>query len=93
MTVLHDEDEGRFARIETLWAFISVGDDGSEGVLAASREGLVTPLIGADEKRVRSMRPVAEQIAGMTDKEVWLVKFTGRVDQELIKTAKPSRSN
>jgi hypothetical protein len=57
--------------IDQCWIFISVDKDGNEGACAATMEqfGLV-PLIACDEARLKSLRPMAKKIAGMTGKAI-----------------------
>ena len=73
-------------RIMAIWAFISVQDNGNEGVLAAPLlgPGSLVPLIGADEARLESLRPIAKQIAAATNKTIKLAKFYRREDMETI---------
>lgn len=71
-------------RIDTLFAFIAVDDDGSEGVMAfMSPEGWM-PMVGADEARINSLKPIAQQMSSWTKKQVVLTRFTAREDVELI---------
>jgi hypothetical protein len=52
------------------------------------------PLMGADMKRVESLKPIAQQIADKTRKSVQLVKFTCRTDLETINpTPKGAKDN
>lgn len=48
------------------------------------RGGVWLPLVGADEERVKSLRPVAERIARTTEKRVVLARFKEREDLEVI---------
>lgn len=69
--------------ITELWAFVSVDDDGVEGLVAApfgSPDNLL-PLIAADRARLDSLRPIARQIARATGAKIRLLKLTGREDQ------------
>ena len=71
------------ARIEH-WAYLSTDGNG-EGIAAAPLGPLpLVPLIAADEARMRSICPLAEQIARVFQRPVRLVKFTHREDVELI---------
>lgn len=72
------------ARIEHVWAYLSTDNNG-EGIAAAPLGPLpLVPLIAADEARMRSIRPLAEQIARVFQRPVRLVKFTQREDVEFI---------
>jgi hypothetical protein len=60
-------------RINSVFAYLSVDKDGSEGVCAApiGPGGTWMPLIAADADRLKSITPVAEQVAresGMTNR-------------------------
>jgi hypothetical protein len=72
------------ARIEFVWAFLSVDEHG-EGVCAATfPNGMFAPLIAADEERLAQLTPMAERIARESGKTVRLVKFTGREELRTI---------
>lgn len=63
-------------RVTELWAFTAVDPkDGDEGVVAFISDIGPVPMIGADEERVRSLRPMAVQIANARGIEIKLVKF------------------
>jgi len=84
---LHRPSKNHIPRIEALWAFLSVDPkDGNEGVIAAPLQiGMVSlPLIGSDEQRVKSLLPIARQIAKHQGIRVRLVKFTTREEIEVI---------
>ena len=70
-------------RIDKMWAFLSVDpDDGNEGVCAATLSPLLgpVPLIAADEARLKSLTPIAEEIARLSGKEIVLVEFSTRTE-------------
>lgn len=74
-------------RIETLWAFIALDpEDNTEGIIADLSSPTMgpTPLIGADEARVKSLRPIAEAAARLGGYEVKLIRFDNRVVEEVI---------
>ncbi len=73
-------------KINELFAFISI-DEGpeDEGIIASKFGDVWMPLVGADQKRVDSLRVIAKQIAQTTGKYVVLAKFTHREDVEIIK--------
>ncbi len=73
-------------KINELFAFISIDEDSEdEGIIASKFGDVWMPLVGADQKRVDSLRPIAKQIAKATGKHVILAKFTHRKDLEVIK--------
>lgn len=76
-------------RITQIWVFVSIADDGSEGICAAPLMGAgsLIPLIAADEARLESLRPIAAKMATLTKKTkktIKLVKFESREDLEVI---------
>jgi hypothetical protein len=83
-TVLHDAKN--YLKINEVWAFISVDDEGNEGLCAAPiGNGAATmPLIAADKKMLEILRPVAKGLALMTKKKIKLIKLHGREDVEFI---------
>ncbi len=83
MTALHDPGGNGF-RIETVWAFLAIHDDDDEGVMGASINGTLMPLIAADEQRIEILRPYAEAAAKLSGKTIMLAKFERRVDVETI---------
>ena len=81
MTTIVLAPKNTMPRIDAIWAFLSVDpDDGNEGVCSAQLlgPGSMVPLIAADEARLRSITPIAEDIARVTGQIVRLVKFTNR---------------
>lgn len=56
-------DNGRFFEINEIYAFIS-HEDGSEGIIGMlGPDGVMMPFIGADLKRVETLRPLADMVA------------------------------
>ena len=82
---------GNIGKITEMFAFIQE-DTGpnDEGVISFGfydvLEGETNwmPLVGADPKRIESLRPFAQQTADKTKKPVNLVKFTCRTEVETI---------
>jgi hypothetical protein len=70
---------GRFLRIDELWAWISHDEEG-EGILGFG----AIPLIGADQDRIESYRVHAQHIAKMSGKAVRLVRYTTRTEVETL---------
>lgn len=71
-------------RIDEMFAFIVVDDDGTEGIPATYLGNTLYPLVGADMKRVESLRPAAEDYARSSGKPVRLVRFSTREELEVI---------
>lgn len=61
-------------RITTLWAFIAKEND-EEGICAQLVGNTWMPMIGADEKRLAQLRPLAATIAKTTGKRIELIRF------------------
>jgi hypothetical protein len=71
-------------RIEELWAFIAENETG-EGLAGFwdPNSGWM-PMVAADERRVISLRPMAERIARESGKPIRLVRFHVRTEVETI---------
>jgi hypothetical protein len=82
--IVHDPGGVGF-RIERVWAFLAVGDDDDEGIMAAHIGGTWMPLIAADRDRLESLRPYAEMAAAISGKGVELVCFEQRVFVERLR--------
>jgi len=79
-------------RVERLWAWISTANPGDdEGVIAVldERTGIYLPLVGADEDRVRSLRPRAELAVEVSGRSAQLVRFDVRTNVETLKPRRP----
>jgi hypothetical protein len=76
-------------RIEQMYAFVVVDDDGTEGVIGVPKPGGEwIPLVGADMRRVEQMTPIAKQLASAIGKSIDVLKFSQRT---LLKTIKPGK--
>lgn len=64
-------------KITEMFAFV-VEDKGpgDEGVMGVCKDGQWMPLVGADLKRVASLRPIANEIAALTGKPYRVLHFT-----------------
>jgi hypothetical protein len=75
--------------VDELFAFITTGDTGDEGVIAVELVGSdsVMPLVAADLERIHQMIPFAEAIRQQTGHEYKLKHFTllGEVSDEYLK--------
>jgi hypothetical protein len=79
MTIIYSPPN-ELLHIDDLWLFVSIDDKGNEGVCAAplAGPGSLVPLVAADEARLKSLLPVARQIARGSGKTVKLIKFSTR---------------
>jgi hypothetical protein len=67
-------------RIDEVWLFVSMDETG-EGVCAANlMAGALIPLIAADEERMKSLIPVAQEIASESGKQIKLIKLSQRTE-------------
>lgn len=73
------------ARIDHLWAALSV-DDGGEGLVAApiGPGGMTLPLVAADAKRLDSILPIARALSVRFGCVIRIVKFTQREDVQIF---------
>jgi hypothetical protein len=72
-------------RIDQVFAFIVLDDDGTEGVPAVmAPNGMLLPLMGADLARIDSLRAIVERDPRLTGKQITLAKFSGRENVEVI---------
>lgn len=66
-------------KIEEMFAFVtedSSPDD--EGIVAVPYGNEWLPMVGADMKRVESLKPIAQEIATKTGKNIKILHFTQR---------------
>ena len=74
-------------RIEELFAYIThePGDPDDEGVTAMVVPGIGSaPMVGADEARMMSLKPIAQKMATLTGQTIRLVKFSIKTELETI---------
>lgn len=67
-------------RIDSLYAYLSVDEDGNEGLCAFTTNGMTIPLIASDEVRLKEIGKIAEYLAANNDKRIKLVQFTMRTE-------------
>ena len=65
-------------RIDEMYAFTIVDEDGTEGVIGMNTSDGWIPFTGADMARVDSIKPIAQKIAKETGKKITVLKFTNR---------------
>lgn len=71
--------------IDGIFAFLSKDDKGNEGLCAFQyKPGHWLPLVAADEKRLASLMPVAQEIARHSEHDVVLVKFSTREEVKVF---------
>jgi hypothetical protein len=74
-------------KIETLTAFVTIGPDGDEGIMAARKGDTWMPLICADTVRIKEMLPIAKAISKISGKPFMVIELSVRSDvtEETIK--------
>lgn len=78
------EQKDKF-KIDKLFAFIA-DDTSGEGVAAFHDNTLgMVPMVGADMKRVESLRGMAQMIADQTGNSIKVCEFSVRTELEVIK--------
>jgi hypothetical protein len=77
-------EKGLMPRIEKIWAFRSVDDDGDEGVCGFLANGKWMPVVAADEKRLEDLRMFAQELANVSGRTIRQVCFTVREDEEVL---------
>jgi hypothetical protein len=79
-------------RIKTIHAWLSVDENDEEGIIAASTsDGLMMPLISADETRMYQCEAMARRIAALSGRAVRLVRFSVREDLSTIEPPSSGR--
>jgi hypothetical protein len=69
-------DPGNEARIETVYVFLSIDDEGRNGIVASILPGLgSTPLVTGSRATAHKMIPIAQEVARRTGKKVGLFMF------------------
>lgn len=69
-------------KIEELYCFCVVGKDGSEGIPSMLANGTWMPLIGADMRRVDSLKKIVRTMERQTKTKIKLLRFTVREEIE-----------
>lgn len=72
-------------RIDELYAYVSVDEDGDEGLCAfLGPDGSWMPMVAADEARVEQLRPIAQDIIQHSGMAVRLLRFSTRSEIEVV---------
>jgi len=71
-------------RIDSLWAAVSVDDDGTEGLIASLHNGTWLPLIAADETRLPFIIEQAEILAAAQGRLIRIIKLHSREEVRAI---------
>lgn len=71
-------------RIEEVWAFAAVGEDGEEGIIGEATYLGWVPFVAADRERLEQLKPRAQAIATKLGCTVRLIRLHQRTDVEEI---------
>lgn len=71
-------------RINEVFAYVLVDEDGDEGVPAVGLGSMWYPMMGADRERMADFRRHAQEIAKAKGRAVRLVRFTTRETLETL---------
>lgn len=71
-------------KVESLYAYLAQGENGTEGIMAASvpinGQMMMLPMVGADIDRIKSLLPIAKQIALASGITFRIYRFDAKVD-------------
>jgi hypothetical protein len=67
-------------KISQVTAFVSLDENGNEGVLGAKLGETFYPLICADDERIQQMFPIAEDISKTMEMPYRVLRFSARED-------------
>lgn len=70
--------------IDSISAWVSRDEEGNEGICGFNSPLGWMPMIAADEERLKSLRPFAEDVARTTGRPVYRVQFYLRREVENI---------
>jgi len=67
-------------RINQLFAFVTVDEDGTEGVIGYfdARQGMAVAMMGADMGRVEALKRIAEQDPMLRGRTITILRFGER---------------
>lgn len=73
-------------RINEMFAYVVVDDDGTEGVPSfPGPGGMQLPMMGADTARAESLKPIAQAFADHLGKPITLLRFTVREEVHVVR--------
>lgn len=71
-------------KIDEIYAYIAADkNEDDEGLMGMLMGKTWVPLVGADTKRMKSLKPIAKLISEKTGKKAVLAHFTKREDEPL----------
>jgi hypothetical protein len=77
-------DPGNTIKIERLYAFMSIDEEGRNGICAHILPGLgSTPLVTGSRSAAKAMIPLAQKVARLSGKEIGLFVFKRVEGEEL----------
>jgi len=73
--IIHDP--GNTDRLDEVYVFMSIDEEGRNGIVASILPELgSTPLVTGSRMAAKAMKPLAQEIAKLTGKPVGLFRFT-----------------
>ena len=67
-------------KINTITAFIATDSEGNEGIMGFKGEDEWLSMIGADENRITSLFPIANEMSKLSGMPYKIVRFTTMTD-------------
>lgn len=82
MILFNEGEPNKLLSINSLYAFVSVDNEGNEGLCAyfEPKAGMWMAMVAADEARVASLIPYAEEMSKNSEKKIKLIRLTNRVE-------------
>lgn len=69
-----------YLKIETVTAYVSVDENGHEGIISIYTPHGWTPCIGADEEKVKSLYPIVKDLCQRNNQKFRVLHFSIRED-------------
>ena len=71
-------------KAKEMWAFMSVGADGDEGLIGMKQGDVWLPFVATDGGRLDMLRDLSRKVAVEIKRPIYVVKFTNREEVETI---------
>ena len=71
-------------KLNEMYAFVSVNEEGNEGILGMPSPHGVLPMFTADKKNLPKLMEGAQLFANSMDRKITVLKFSGREEVETI---------
>ena len=77
-TILHNP--GNYLVVETVTCFVSVDEEGNEGIMGANLGIGWMPFIGADEEKISQLYPIAKDLSERYKVPFKVIQLSTRAD-------------